>query len=64
MPARTKVKKVNVQEEQLEILKKILAELQTLNANIANVISGPSRPEAGIPSEGGGSDDEELEDYE
>jgi|GEM_PF-5082589 len=59
-----KVKKANVQEEQLEILAKILAELQTLNANIANITSGSLRPEPGIPSEGAVFDDEELEDYE
>ncbi|MEP0826100.1 MAG: hypothetical protein HRF40_11500 [Nitrososphaera sp.] len=64
MPSRTKVKKANIQEEQLEVLKKILAEMQTLNANIASIAPRSSPPVENILSESGRFDDEELEDYE
>ncbi|MEW6605687.1 MAG: hypothetical protein AB1351_13505 [Thermoproteota archaeon] len=63
MPPRKKARKANIQEEQLKLLKKILAELQTLNANIASIKSGPLLAEADVLSDIG-SDDEELEDYE
>jgi hypothetical protein len=64
LPSRTKVKKANIQEEQLEVLKKILAEMQTLNANIASIAPRSSPPVENILSESGRFDDEELEDYE
>jgi hypothetical protein len=63
LPTRKKAKKANIQEEQLKLLKKIIAELQILNANIASIKSGPPMAEADALLEGG-SEDEELEDYE
>lgn len=62
MPARKKSKNASAQEEQLRLLKQILAELQTLNANLA-ARAGPQIAEAGAPS-GDESDDDELEEYE
>lgn len=48
----------------MEVLKKILAEMQTLNANIASIAPRSSPPVENILSESGRFDDEELEDYE
>jgi hypothetical protein len=58
-----KVKKGNAQEEQLRLLRQILAELQVLNANLA---SGKAAAQAttGPPGDNDDSGDEELEEYE
>jgi hypothetical protein len=58
LQAKRKSRKANIQEEQLRLLRQILAELQKLNASLA-----PGRQiaiEPGIRS----GDDEELEEYE
>jgi len=62
LPARKKVKG-NAQEEQLRLLRQILAELQVLNANLA---SGKAAAQAttGPPKDDDDSGDEELEEYE
>jgi hypothetical protein len=57
-----KKKKANIQEEQLHLLRQILAELQTLNANLSAVKPSPQPAEAS-PSYDDDSDDE-LEEYE
>jgi len=64
LPAKRKATKVNPQEEQTQLLRMILAELQTLNANMA--ASRPAMPAIAEPSaqENNDSDDEELEYFE
>jgi len=57
LPASKKNKKTNVQDEQLQLLRQILAELQTMNANLA---AGKAIPQL----EASASSDEELEGYE
>ena len=61
LPPRKKTK-VSAQQEQLNLLRQILAELRVLNANLAKI---------GVPAEQGGvrandddPGDEELEEYE
>ncbi len=62
MPAKRKAK-INSQEEQTQLLRMILAELRTLNANMA---ARPVIPAIAEPSaqENPDSDDEELEYFE
>ena len=62
MPSK-KAKKGSAQEEQLRLLRQILAELQVLNANLA---SGKAAAQAATcpPGDTDGSGDEELEEYE
>ncbi|WP_148681192.1 hypothetical protein [Candidatus Nitrososphaera gargensis] len=67
MPAKKKrAKKPSAQEEQLELLRQILAELQTLNANFATgstlMRQTVIEPDTLTTSDLG--DDEELEEYE
>jgi hypothetical protein len=61
LPVKKKGKKANTQEEQLPLLRQILAELQTLNANLAAAKAAPQLAEASVPSD---NDDDELEEYE
>jgi hypothetical protein len=63
LPAKKKAK-VNSQEEQTQLLRMILAELQTLNTNMA--ATRPVMPAIAEPSaqENPDSDDEELEYFE
>jgi len=61
LPAkRRKARKTDIQDEQVRLLRQILAELQKLNDNIA--AGRHTAIEPGITS--GGSDDEELDEYE
>jgi len=64
LPAKKKVK-VNAQDEQTKLLLMILAELQTLNANLAaaNRPAAPAVAESAV-GEDLDSDDEELEYFE
>ena len=62
MPAKKSSKKASAQEEQLRLLRQILAELQMLNANLA-ARAGPQVAEASAPVDDE-SDDDELEEYE
>jgi hypothetical protein len=57
LPASKKNKKTNAQDEQLQLLRQILAELQTLNATLA-------AGRANLQMEASASSDEELEEYE
>ena len=63
MQTKRKVRKPSVQEEQLQLLRKILAELQKLNASLASGRAGtqgvaePDRPTYD-------SSDDEPEEYE
>ena len=57
LPASKKNKMKNDQEEQLQLLNQILAELQTLNAIL---VAGRASPQL----EASASSDEELEEYE
>ena len=61
MPARKKAK--SAQEEHLRLLRQILAELQTLNTNLAVGRAG-AQAEAGPPARNYDSGNEELEEYE
>lgn len=63
MPNKKKVKKGNAQEEQLRLLRQILAELQVLNANLVSD-KASVQPTAGPPKDDDDSGDEELEEYE
>lgn len=62
MPARKKAER-SAKEEQLRLLRQILAELQALNANLAAGRAG-AQTEAGRPARNDDSGDEELEEYE
>gem|GEM_PF-2674601 len=62
MPAKKKVK-ANTQEEQTQLLRMILAELRTLNANLA-AANRPVAPAMTEPAPHDDSDDEELEYFE
>ena len=61
MPVKKKSKKADIQEKQLQLLRQILAELRTLNANLAAAKAVPQLAEASVPSD---NDDDELEEYE
>jgi len=63
LPAKKKSKKANPQEEQLQLLRQILAELQTLNASLSTIKPSPQPAEANA-SYDDASDDDELEEYE
>ena len=60
MRVKNKVKKASAEEEQSRLLRQILIELQTLNANLR---TGRAVSQATIDS-GTPLDDEELEEYE
>jgi hypothetical protein len=64
LPAKRKTK-TNAQDEQTMLLRMILAELQTLNANLAaaNRPAAPAMVESAV-DEDPDSDDEELEYFE
>jgi hypothetical protein len=56
---------VNPQEEQLRLLRQILAELRRLNENLSTVSAGRHAAiEPGLPADNDSSDDEELGEYE
>jgi hypothetical protein len=61
LPAKKKKIEAEPQKEQLQLLRQILAELQTLNANLAAVRPSPQLAEASTPLD---NDDDELEEYE
>jgi hypothetical protein len=64
LPAKKRVKKASAQEEQLQLLRQILAELQTLNASLgAGMAARQAAIEPVMPSDDQ-DDDEELEEYE
>jgi hypothetical protein len=62
LQSKRKVRKKGPKDEQLQLLRQILAELQRLNANLAagNIARQPAIERSDIDS----GDDEELEDYE
>jgi hypothetical protein len=64
LPAKKRVKKASTQEEQLLLLKQILAELQTLNANLGAGIAARQATTEPVTSSDDQDDDEELEEYE
>jgi hypothetical protein len=61
LPPRKKTQ-VSAQQEQLNLLRQILAELHALNANLAK--RGVPAEQSGIQANDDDSDDEELEEYE
>jgi hypothetical protein len=63
LPAKKRTGKKSASAEQLRLLKQILAELQTLNANLAAEKQKPQMAGADmLPSDE--SSDDELEEYE
>lgn len=62
MPSK-KARKGSAQEEQLRLLRQILAELQVLNANLAGG-KAAAQATTGPPKDDDDSGDEELEEYE
>jgi hypothetical protein len=67
LPAKKKgIKKPSAQEEQLRLLRQILVELQTLNANFAasRTLGQQSTAEPSALTNNNFSDDEELGEYE
>jgi len=64
LPAKKKKAKASPQEEQTQLLRMILAELQALNASLATARPvAPAMAEPGTPDDLD-SDDEELEYFE
>jgi hypothetical protein len=62
LQSKRKVRKKDPKDEQLRLLRQILAEMQRLNANLAagNTTRQPAIERSDIDS----GDDEELEEYE